>query len=148
MDEPRLPLTRIVGGSGTHADPYRIRNDLEHLLHRIYPAGNQTQALLAQARQLLARTDMSDETRAGYEQRLDDLDYQWHLHRTADLVRWAYRQFAPLHHAERRREELLQQAHAAREAFYEFAARHPAIHECWNGEVPPVEELMAKYQAE
>lgn len=147
MDEQREPLYRVVGGSGTYANPHRLRSDLEHLLHRIYPAGNNTLGQIAQAREMLARTDVTEETRNRLEERITDLEYQWYLRRTSDLVRWALQSHKPANTAAKKREELLQRAHAAREAFHAFAAQHPAIHEQRRGEVPTVQELVAKHEA-
>lgn len=147
MDDQRKPLYRVVGGSGTYADPHRLRSDLEHLLHRIYPAGNNTLGQIAQAREMLARTEMTDEARRRYEDRITDLEYQWYLRRTSDLVRLALQSHKPVSTAAQKREELLQSARAAREAFYAFAAQHPSIHEQRRGEVPIVEELVARHEA-
>jgi hypothetical protein len=147
MDDQREPLYRVVGGSGTYADPHRLRSDLEHLLARIYPSGNSTLGQIAQAREMLARTDVTEEMRSRFEERITDLEYQWYLRRTHDLVRWALQAHRPTNTAAQKREELLQRARVAREAFYAFAAAHPAIHEQRRGEVPTVEELVAKHEA-
>jgi hypothetical protein len=147
MDEQREPLYRVVGGSGTYANPHRLRSDLEHLLGRIYPTGNSTLGQIAQAREMLGRADVTEETRSRFEERIIDLEYQWHLHRTSDLVRLALQSHRPVSTAAQKREELLGQARAAREAFYAFAAQHPSIHEQRRGEVPTVEELMARHEA-
>jgi hypothetical protein len=62
MDEQREPLYRVVGGSGTYANPHRLRSDLEHLLGRIYPTGNSTLGQIAQARKLEAGSKNASST--------------------------------------------------------------------------------------
>ena len=146
MDDQKEPFSRLVGGSGTYADPYHFRSDLLQKINHIHPVGRYVPGQIAEAREQLAQTDVPDDVRNELEERLDDLEYRWHLGRAAHLVQQAYQPFKPEATAAKKRAEFLQQAHAARDAFYEFAQAHPAVHQKRRDEVPLIEVLMEKYK--
>ena len=147
MDGPEKPLYRVVGGSGTYVDPHRLTSDLEDILHHTHITGKQAPGNIARARELLAETAVPDDVRRQYEVRITDLEYKWHLHRPADLVRLALQNHKPVRTAAKKREEWLQAAREARDAFYAFVAAHPEAHQKWGGDVPAIEVLIERRQA-
>lgn len=149
MSDGPEPLSRHVGGSGTYADPHRFHSALLTMLDRMQPGGDYFHLQLDQARELLVRTEVSDDLRKTLEERILDLEYRWRCGLPAyvvgkiRLVKESAYSFKPKETAARKRAELLRQAHEAREAFYAFAQEHPAIHERRGCEVPTIEELLA-----
>lgn len=146
MDE-RKPLYEVVGGSGTYADPMRMKSGLLNLINRITSTGRRVPRQIAEARERLAEVDVTEEIRCQLGEQITVKEYLWHLNRAAHLVQQAMGEHRPASMAAAKREELLSEARQARETFFEFATMHPAIHESQQGKVPPVEELLARYEA-
>ena len=142
------PLTRITGGSGTYADPHVVRNDLQWQLDSITEQGyNYEPARIAEARRILAETDVTDEGRQYYEHRILIKEYRYMGHRSAylmQLVRGVDNSITGttdekrLRSLRQKREGLLRGAKKAHEDFLAYAEAHPDLvqehgDEMWNG---------------
>ena len=142
------PLTRITGGSGTWADPHRVRNDLQWQLDSITEQRyNYEPARIAKAREILAETDITPEGRQYYEQRILVKEYRYMGHRSAylmQLVRGVDNSITRttneklLRSLRQKREGLLGAAKQAHEDFLAYAEAHPDLvqehdNEIWNG---------------
>ncbi len=87
MSEKRSP-ERIIGGSGTEADPFKVRNDLTWACNQIKGAGYDYEpARIADARRLVEEVDLTQERREHWTQRINKLEYQSRGARTGYLIR-------------------------------------------------------------
>ncbi len=140
MNEKRPP-TRITGGSGTEADPFKVRNDLTWACYQIKGQGyNYEPARIEDARRLVEETDLTPERREHWTKRIDELEYQSRRARTGYLVRRHRETLKELddlraknakadfiRRKDMKAQRFLREAHEAYELFLAFADAHPEL---------------------
>jgi len=134
-------LIRITGGSGTMADPLRVRNDVEWQLVRILEQGyNYELVRIAEVREILEKTDMSPEQRKDYEHRIAVKEYRSKGARSGYLVTRAFQEYVLLKRAKKewesqkviqgltqKYESSFEAAQGAHKEFLAFAKAHPDL---------------------
>lgn len=120
MEEEKRPLYEEVRGEGTMASPRLLVSELLVFISRIPEAGyDYVPDRIHQARNMLARTEVSDESRLEINKNIDNKEYRWYGDRSRYLVERARGARNP-----EERDQLLVLARQAHAAFLEFCESH------------------------
>jgi hypothetical protein len=122
------PLTRILGGSGTHADPYILRNEMAFELDQITESGYDYELpRIVKVRELFEQTEMTDEQRQRFAQRIDTKELRCRAMRPRYLLRRLEeeKRFNPTN--PEKAEQFRQKAKDAYTDFKKFAEQCPEL---------------------
>lgn len=124
----KKPFNRVVGGNGTYADPFVVRNDLARELDQI-PQGGYDYELgqIKKVRQLFEQTEMTDEQRERFAVRIDTKELLCRAMRPRYLLSRAKEEKRHRLGTPQKEELFKQRAKDAYADFKKFADDHPEI---------------------
>lgn len=124
----KKPLSRVLVGSGTYADPYVVRNDIAFELDRI-PEGGYDYELprIVNVRELFEQTEMTDEQQQRFAQRIDTKELRCRAMRPRYLLRRVEEVKRLVPTKPEKAEQFRQRAKDAYVDFKKFAEKHPEL---------------------
>ena len=124
----KKPLSLVIGGNGTYAHPFVVRNDIAFELDQIPEDGYSYELpRIAKVRELFEETEMTAEQQQRFAQRIDTKELRCRAMRPRYLLR-RVEEIKRLNPTKPEKAEVFRQkAKGAYADFKEFAERHPKL---------------------